>query len=567
MGLFDLFKSNDEKEMDPYWIFDENIHYQPHLNKSDFLTKDGFDFGWFILEPLSVFVGNQSDEIEKNKALSYGQKALYFWWYLDAQVTNGGFVQFFYNGYGQYMPTIIKGLEYVGDDKMAGIAKKAFQIYLKKIRLFNKARNEDLFGSDLYDKLDAMCQLDDKYYELHHSTMRIIEEYARKHPNEFCLDENGKELVLNADETMTTYYPSGKPKEVMPMVNGQLSGEFVAYYENGNVKEKTIFKDGVKTRIENHFYENGKPKSSVEPNDDGTLLEFVTYYENGQAQKLTTKKAEDGKQFGDYKEWYENGQLFRSGYYIGEYERDGDWLEFYDDGAKRLVAEFINKEYLIKDFWNKEREHVLIDGTGIHQTETIRMGKVTSSRTNRYRNQKRHGLQESYRDGILSLSQEYEDGVLHGSTKTFYKNGNLKEETIYKKGDRVSGQKYPMFKNPKVKVTITHRFEHVSGDNGPKTVDQPTAITNAEEVADMLFFTRDVFEGYPDDYDITYTYRVMTDETGFVESFRFAVGANGRCIEDIEENIPRLEFEMATYNGKPVPCQYTVWYRLNLVES
>jgi len=42
------------------------------------------------------------------------RKHFYYWWYVDAQVTNGGFTQFYYNDYGMYVPTIIKGLKQMG---------------------------------------------------------------------------------------------------------------------------------------------------------------------------------------------------------------------------------------------------------------------------------------------------------------------------------------------------------------------------------------------------------------------------------------------------------------------
>jgi uncharacterized protein YwqG len=40
-----------------------------------------------------------------SKRLSPGQKALFFIWYLDAEVTNGGFIQFYWNGKGYDLVT------------------------------------------------------------------------------------------------------------------------------------------------------------------------------------------------------------------------------------------------------------------------------------------------------------------------------------------------------------------------------------------------------------------------------------------------------------------------------
>ena len=193
MGIFNLF-GQDKSKKDPYWEFDQQIHFRPKLHKGDFFKLTGFDFGWFVLEPISKFVKDRTHEIEKGKSLSYGQKALYYLWYLDGQVKNGGFVQLYYNGYGVYVPTIIKSLEYIGDKTMAGLIQSAENIYQKNKKLMDKAREKDLFGSDLYERLEEMSVLDDEYYKLNDQTMTKIEKYIRKHPNEICLDEDGKEF-------------------------------------------------------------------------------------------------------------------------------------------------------------------------------------------------------------------------------------------------------------------------------------------------------------------------------------------------------------------------------------
>ena len=137
MGIFNLF-GQDKPGREPYWEFDKENHFRPKLNKGDFFKLTGFDFGWFVLEPISKFVKDKEHEIEHGKSLSYGQKALYYRWYVDAQVTNGGFVQFYYNGYGPYVPTIIKGLEHIGDKKMAALIQKAENIYQKNKKLMDK---------------------------------------------------------------------------------------------------------------------------------------------------------------------------------------------------------------------------------------------------------------------------------------------------------------------------------------------------------------------------------------------------------------------------------------------
>jgi hypothetical protein len=77
-----------ETLMELYNSFDKDNHLQPVFDKAKFDTLHGWDFGWEILEPINIAKGDE-DEFQLSKRFSPGQKALYFIWYLDAQVTNG----------------------------------------------------------------------------------------------------------------------------------------------------------------------------------------------------------------------------------------------------------------------------------------------------------------------------------------------------------------------------------------------------------------------------------------------------------------------------------------------
>ena len=145
--------------------YEPDNQIRPKINKGDFFRLTGFELGWLLLEPITR-VQSGEKEPELVKRLSPGQKALYFWWYLDGQVTNGGFVQFYYNGYDVYVPAIVEGLEYIGDKKMASLMKLAHKVYLDNKKLVDTARKQDVFGGDLYDQLDGLSDLDDKYYEI-----------------------------------------------------------------------------------------------------------------------------------------------------------------------------------------------------------------------------------------------------------------------------------------------------------------------------------------------------------------------------------------------------------------
>jgi hypothetical protein len=104
--------SEDSTEL--FNTFDQDNHLRPVFDKSLFETLHSWKFGYAILETINI-AKSKEDENLLSKRLSRGQKALYFIWYLDAQVTNGGFIQFYWNGYSRYLPAIICGLILVGD--------------------------------------------------------------------------------------------------------------------------------------------------------------------------------------------------------------------------------------------------------------------------------------------------------------------------------------------------------------------------------------------------------------------------------------------------------------------
>jgi hypothetical protein len=162
---------------------DPSNHLRPELNKTQFDTLKSWDLGWFLLEPINIAKG-VDDEVELAKRFSKGQKALYFFWFLDAEVTNGGFIQFYWNGRDMYLPPIIEGLKLIGDKELLDLVNKAdkeFEINKKK---FEDQREKDDW-EPLYDNLKKFDEYDSTYYEIHDKTMTLFEKYARDHPNEF----------------------------------------------------------------------------------------------------------------------------------------------------------------------------------------------------------------------------------------------------------------------------------------------------------------------------------------------------------------------------------------------
>lgn len=168
-------------------VFQKENHLQPELDKSEFDSLETWDFCWFLLEPIDIIQDQEEDEISVSKRYSPGQKALHFFWYLDAQVTNGGFIQFYLNGYGKYIPAILEGLIVIGDNDMISLVKQADELYERNIDRFNEQmeKMEEEGWGKIYDDMDGFDTLDRQYYELHDHTVALLEAYARKNPDDF----------------------------------------------------------------------------------------------------------------------------------------------------------------------------------------------------------------------------------------------------------------------------------------------------------------------------------------------------------------------------------------------
>ncbi len=567
MNLLNLFGCKAQNENDPYWDFDKAKHFRPELNKGEFFKLSGFDFGWFVLEPISKFVKDKEHEIERGKSLSYGQKALYYWWYLDAQVTNGGFVQFYYNGYSPYVPAIIKGLEHIGDTEMANLVKKADKIYQKNKKLMNKAQESDLFGSDLYDRLDKMSLLDDDYYELNEKTMSLIEAYIRKNPNEICLDEGGVDFDMTFTGLCKTFYENKVVKEEFKLKLGVINGEFKSFYENGKPKEKIEYIKGEQTGDRKEFYENGQLKYQITKLASESTFIHKWFYQNGNPKKLESKLIENGDRIGEYKEWYKNGQLAEKGTYVSAYERDGEWLEFYENGNKKVEAEFVNGEFRLKNHWNEKGEQTLTDGTGIYVYEYSMFGDDVNRNEQEYKNYLRHGKQKTYKNGTLSLYQEMENGVEHGITRDYYNNGNLKEEIVYKNGEVASKKEFPIFENPVVVTTIISEMEDEWLINRElETADSYPVIIDQNALEKDFKAEISVFDGYPQDYELSYSYFVEIDKSGNPTKLDFLVASNGFLTTEVESCIKKMKFSPAQKNGENINSYLIIRYKLKLGE-
>jgi len=548
-------------ENDPYWEFNEEQRFRPRLKNGDFFKLNDDDLNWLIIEELSKYVGRLEHEIERARYFSFGQKALYFWAPLDAQVNNGGFVQFFDNGYGKYAPTIIKGFNYIGNRKAADLVRRATLLYQEYERISeNEAAVEIVFQN-----LDL---LDTEYYNMADSISSGFASYIRENPNQTCIDEDGEEFDLDYIGPYKSYYDNDIIKENFYINKGKIKGSYKSYYQNENPKETILFKRGKQTGEREEYYENGVLLYQAKLDTINDLLTHNSFYKYGNPKEVESTYKDQTKRIGEYKKWHENGNLINVRNYNTNGDPNGEWLYFYNNGDRKSEAEYRNGTYLLKNYWAEDGEQTLINGSGTVD-DTDSLGYVTFRRENKYTDYKRHGKQKTYTNGVLSMYQETVNGINHGTTREYYNNGNIESESVYENGKIISKDVYRKYNNPKVNTTITSRLcercykdqeEFILPDN------EPHMENNIVLEQDFHGVETSIFDGSNDDIILSYSFRVYVDKNGNVEELEFYSASNIFAEKQVKENLKKLKFSPAVNNSIPIKSIHFVICEFKLSE-
>ena len=236
--------------------------------------------------------------------------------------------------------------------------------------------------------------------------------------NEIITDEfpNGllkQYFTFNKDELLDgesrQYYEEGDIKSISPFKNNVADGTFISYYQNGNIKEK-------------HTYKNG--------NEEG---EGIFYYENGKLEEKYLMK--NGKLDGEAINYFEDGKIKNKAIF-----KDGVTLEeeIYKDNEIRKNT-FKNGEVIQQDIYSKNKilkakKSLLENGkmkiisyyeNGNKEEEVFVINELFDGEAFKY-----------YPSGKLRNKSFFKDGKREGESLTYYENGKLKKKILYKNGVR-----------------------------------------------------------------------------------------------------------------------------------
>lgn len=188
---------------------------------------------------------------------------------------------------------------------------------------------------------------------------------------------------------------------------GKTSGILKDYYENGNLKWERNTKNGEITDISRGYYENGKIKYE---HTYSTNEIIDKYYEGGYERYLKTKVRLCNCNF-----YYKNGSIRAKGhrrkYKVSDSKDYGEWKFYFENGQIKSRYNYdVNNDFPI-DQYLKDGTQILSDGTGEYRTY--------------------------YKLGQLRMSSHMKKGCRDGITTWYYKNGQVQKSAVYKYSEKL----------------------------------------------------------------------------------------------------------------------------------
>lgn len=239
--------------------------------------------------------------------------------------------------------------------------------------------------------------------------------------------------------TITGTFASGKVSYHSTLLCGDLEGEEVELYPEGNIFQSYSYKrglfDGTYVRMQGI---NGSSKER-----EGTLL--------------------NGENYGRQLRYHSNGKVYSEGYYMSG-ERDSTWIFHYDNGAQSSTINYMNGE--------KNGITRLFGPDGQLYMEKMYMDDALVSIRTAGPDGKLNGWEpilgkrkviSYYPNGTLAIEEFYNNGISEGMRKVYYASGgNLYSQFQYKEGN-IEGECLVFFPDGKVKDRYHYAHDNLKG--------------------------------------------------------------------------------------------------------
>lgn len=155
--------------------------------------------------------------------------------------------------------------------------------------------------------------------------------------------DNGKiywtKKLVNGTGWNYWYYRNGQISDQNYYLNGKTNGEVKIWFENGQIKEISNWKEGIQDGMYQTYYENGQPQEKVNWINDKRDGKSERWHENGQKSEVMFFKL--GIEDGEVLQWYPNGNKKSILKFISG-QVDGKGTSFFENG--KIKAEGFYKD-------------------------------------------------------------------------------------------------------------------------------------------------------------------------------------------------------------------------------
>jgi antitoxin component YwqK of YwqJK toxin-antitoxin module len=337
----------------------------------------------------------------------------------------------------------------------------------------------------------------------------ILQQYKAYAENGKIIFQNEKDGRRNYD--LLLYYPNGNKQKEGKIVNAVLDGEWNFYDQDGYLKDKIVYSNGVKNGKSVSYYYNGKIKSQnnyVNGESDGYYKE---YYIDGKLKREGPYIKD--KCVGEWKYYNNNGNLQNVFFYKDD-EKDG-WQEYYAVNGNPDSEEFLEFNYIKKrisyDTSGRASETKFDKGTGSvelkfpngkkYYTATLQNDMLQGPATHyfpsgqvreadNYVDNRIEGESKTYYpSGKIEWLNNFVYGMKHGKQIHYYEDGNIQEESDYRYGVR-DGKYISYYPNRQVENVINYKNDVLEGER-----------MNYDESGELI-----LKRFYHDDYMTGFTY-------------------------------------------------------------
>ena len=114
------------------------------------------------------------------ESLNEKEQAIYTIWWLEAEVNNGGFHQYFWNSAGDHADVALKSLKNIGATNTSSLLNRAIEIAFGGKLPLNREERQNILEIDEDEKMGKLGDLDSEFYSYSENYYKMINEYVAK---------------------------------------------------------------------------------------------------------------------------------------------------------------------------------------------------------------------------------------------------------------------------------------------------------------------------------------------------------------------------------------------------